>query len=1626
MHEVHDKTYGLAHHRKTRSRCSIDWALPPTDKLLENQEHLERIIRDDPKTASAYNDVKGVTGISCSLEPDPISEIFRSQSGSQSVNQNVSICSDETYSVAVPSSQSTCLPGVIDRLVALSRNKNKGRWFPYVYEVVVFQWEAILYEQSRFGIDKVADDVGAGKHHYGSECLCDMALVTRGWTIECAPTLFQIIKKSLGWRVDSIFRQQRDLFGDSINMSIPLVTLDKSFQCALENLIQMVADACIDSRNFDSVELLKTCLDVNDSIVKFLRDLFSMLDSCFVQRLLMIYFSRFNTVDGKLWMDHESKTGLQPSWEVFKMQLHAITLLTRFVDFTTVNKQMPTSWFTCPLNAPTSVSNAFFDKTLQKLMDQQLGVVAFSGPLQKSFSPRIPSNPYWLSNVVLQACTLTLSHSDDNIKIQGTSVIYELLCSLSHMGRLRRNSSEFGCMFFPLITMLIDHSEVISTLPTKGLIRSNVFTCLVFVLQSAPVGLMRALWRTLIKSNRGVSNSKHQFGRIDFASTIRQPDDICNKLEPSIFGLLNLCLKTLEYEYMENSVIVGCQRFLLTRSCDGLGHEEKIYTTDASRAWYSHDSSVVVINTCRLIVRETLSLARGPKNMDNDAMVSLKDKFNFSTDDYVSFTRFVSSVYLTCLSLNQSDLVYIKAIVASVEIVKVFGIEIFISAVGETINHWMRIILWLCAARRKEVRISTLDFLALLLRLSWDSFGSFSMIRIPSLSVITEVMDRLLLQATNKAVRNRKDLVYQSNNLPIECAEAALSPLWISLDRLHRKSSSRNVAFKAAVEHLGCSMKTLYRAFIASHAMLVTPNADLIQFSDIQLMQVSRIITASAGLSRQYLGNFILHKELIEEALYAASDEFSTAESPLDRIHFLSKLAILHHSYGAFAEEAFCRYEIYRTWVHVVKLCSKKIFSFPIPFLPWLTESQSTPRYIGDRNTEDIGNLHYSSTQRGIISQLIRERAAELNCIVGVGDRNLFYGVCPSNQYVSLPPVITMKEIEYEMVEEAERSGDCFRRSMLIENSRLMMNHATLYYTSIHDYEKLSYLYTKQAYTVSLECPTIDPNLLFEVSSEYGRFYRVWFHGNSLPDDLMGSEFIYRTENTVKLEEFSKYITQVVSSALSENTPIDILIDDRYPDEQRKQQPRRLAASLSREPVKIKITAIRPIITHDSGSGSSPWFYDVIQQPLNHKCSTSSSDTHEDFITTKINFRHRKNSRSSISSASFISRADRMDLETMAVNYPSWRNSLRDEGITGVRKFSFTQPLQKDRYIGSRNWFKASAHNFCEKNLRVTELVVGSNFPCCVTRQRVSYRSIYVQSPLEAGIYATCQWCSVLFRTIIAINGLTVTGNYNTHQGIGKDALKIVAECIHRSNVRDIAQLFLQRPPSATTSSDDERTPDTPSDRLSDDEIRSCQLKLARAVVLMMELLLLLIGRNRDILWKVIKDRKKESDSHILNAALSIGRMPSLGADVMRDISFDAISTASGMDQRTDSAIAVQRELQRSLISLVRSVIQPISEVLRDETPQWLALCCNEGYFSCRGYRQTNLLALGSDIKFVDDITPNHRKDEGIYLSRTMPISLSIPPVRSDDGSRRSISSQGSFADDSYHSHISRTSSSRR
>lgn len=204
--------------------------------------------------------------------------------------------------------------------------------------------------------------------------------------------------------------------------------------------------------------------------------------------------------------------------------------------------------------------------------------------------------------------------------------------------------------------------------------------------------------------------------------------------------------------------------------------------------------------------------------------------------------------------------------------------------------------------------------------------------------------------------------------------------------------------------------------------------------------------------------------------------------------------------------------------------------------------------------------------------------------------------------------------------------------------------------------------------------------------------------------------------------------------------------------------------------------------------------------------------------------------------------------------------------------------------------------------------------------------------------------------------------------------------------------------------------------KLSEDEVLKLQVKLARGIVVLVEILHLLIARNRDLLLAVVEARKQVELANLSRSAApkeqGSGSMGSPGADrrlrsassfgpaatqnqfragtwsaslmgrtssqstssapIVSDFS---ISTNEGSEprrqkannnvaltnssvnpnDRTDLAIAVQSELQRAFISMCKNLYPMISGILGSETPRWLKQCTHDSYFSAYWYRNNQM-----------------------------------------------------------------------
>lgn len=121
------------------------------------------------------------------------------------------------------------------------------------------------------------------------------------------------------------------------------------------------------------------------------------------------------------------------------------------------------------------------------------------------------------------------------------------------------------------------------------------------------------------------------------------------------------------------------------------------------------------------------------------------------------------------------------------------------------------------------------------------------------------------------------------------------------------------------------------------------------------------------------------------------------------------------------------------------------------------------------------------------------------------GGKYLFYGVTLKSEFDSVSPWFSHREMEENMAEEAETSGDLYLKSGIVESSRYTLSLANQYYSETFNYVKLADVYKRLAIVVASQVPIIDVSNQLELSSQIGRFYKVYFHGGA-PDDLLHSQ----------------------------------------------------------------------------------------------------------------------------------------------------------------------------------------------------------------------------------------------------------------------------------------------------------------------------------------------------------------------------------------------------------------------------------------------------------------------------------------------------------------------------------------
>jgi len=229
----------------------------------------------------------------------------------------------------------------------------------------------------------------------------------------------------------------------------------------------------------------------------------------------------------------------------------------------------------------------------------------------------------------------------------------------------------------------------------------------------------------------------------------------------------------------------------------------------------------------------------------------------------------------------------------------------------------------------------------------------------------------------------------------------------------------------------------------------------------------------------------------------------------------------------------------------------------------------------------------------------------------------------------------------------------------------------------------------------------------------------------------------------------------------------------------------------------------------------------------------------------------------------------------------------------------------------------------------------------------------------------------------------------------------VVAESMYSGKVKEMGLVLLQKDAYVAENKDGGFGVLADFDRLTELEVTKLQIKLARAIVVFMEILHLLIARNRDLLLTAMRQRKRgeamsTASGGYRNRAFSAGR--STPDDSSRRGHGRGLSTASGLSagymsagemdashrhaddasgsnlsavaarDKTEKNIAVHSELQRTFIGMAKTLYNPLAAILGDETPRWLKESCKDNYFSSSIYHRPEIeIRMEEEIYFYSD-----------------------------------------------------------
>ncbi|GMH54206.1 hypothetical protein TrST_g8868 [Triparma strigata] len=1521
---------GMKHHRKTKSVCSIDWSTPGGNNILAaatgNPPHHAKT----PSLLSTSN-----SGSSDSMNSSaagglsPVKHQRTRTSGGgflSSFLSSINSPKKQEMPKVPPQSKITTTASIeIDGDVlhlplhgnTIETLKPGEQWWPYLYEVIIYQWATLLSSQQRL--------IDTGQ--IPDQAIHAACVIGKGVTISSAPVMFEIIKISLCRHVTFL--------SDDKSKPNPRVSLPQPLMDNLASLVRSLTKACIAPRNFDKISSRRIARDVSSKLIMFIRDLFDFLQLTDVQRLVNVFYAEFVDIN----QSGVSKLNVRYSSELWELRLEAVRVLSETPDYGALNLPLADSWEEKYLECSDQAHRHPRTKNKRRIF--------FKGALDEIRAVMIPPpnyginevNPHWLASIIVHQSLAGIEHGDFAARSKVAEILLQLLSMHSREGAKGHRSPKLASMYVPVLQLLTSHVQLLAMDEAKSIFRINLLSGFLWILQSAPPELLGALWRDMLLGAQGCG--KYEFLDEDVDRGEESDSETFSSTLMAIFDLLNLSLASLEYEP--------------ATTAPGKAKND----AESQRMWFSHDACLIVVSTARSILKQLLFIMDPSSSLLGESTdlrsrhivhvhLSSSKTGPFSVADVSSIVRTIASVYLHGLSLHISDAAATGLIAASVELLKAVGLNMFLLSLQDSLQDWMRMLLLHSGARRATVRVQALEFLVLLLRASWTTFGTLSKIRLPALAIFAEVCEKM---AQPHLASGHSSIVQ------------ALAPILKSLERMEQSTVSRNMAFKAALHRFAGQLHAIYRGFLAS-----VPKQS---------------------------NNF---NEATEEELMAAASCFDKYELPFHRAYWLHLLAELHEERKHFAEAGACRFEIYNT----LKASEghAKVWN-PRPFARWEgihrrsgAYAQNQPRPLDDAElaAEIESNLVYA----GELFKLAGSKKAKATFTLAA---DLFASRFDDDgmrrAYLILS---TLDKNKVPILEAHPESPKISNLTGIAVNPspHAPSDCGTFFRVYFHGSAPDDLVGAEYVYRAPGSMPI----------EKFGDHVAAVLHGllpPHVPVDLILDDGRTNQQSNTKGHYIARpsqrrgkvaggqRLREREGEGTMDGGVCEVKITPLRPVAGRQS----MHTTGSKEWFEMRCKTAQHAVNSTSASASAAAPTAAGQQILSNDSygsfggpvlslkdtlSSSYSRNSCDFSVSSV--LHMRNSSSPQNTQKSKSEAPPAMCDRDMLP-PSERET------DSFSTFTFTIPLSinDDRRSSS----SSDNRKMVEKNLRLTTLKVAQSFPTTVSRLPIANRTVALVSPLQENVSTVCSWNAIMFQTVLATTKLSVnfSGEFQGH-GIGKDAAKILVDALHQSRICTMAVKVLSSK-SLYQQRSSKRV-----EVLPDAEVLTLKRQLSRSMVMFLELLHTLLIKNRELLlaWVARKRAMKaeepgSEDLHLhgrtshrsvapsynfgntvtgvfKNPTAPLNRGTTGSTSGSRTSFTDSVAeteheneegtfnpqTTLTPNENLKSDIGVQSELQRSFSSTTKCLYPLlVTWINEDEVPRWIEMSGMEGYFASSSYK---------------------------------------------------------------------------